>query len=87
MNERGFKLLSAKVDKSQGGDETTSNTVEARVIKVPKDLKKLSISKEGEIFTESGLIGQISVVEFKDPQCSSQTRKCHLRQQSSSKHL
>ena len=67
VNERGFKLLSAQVDKSQGGDETTSNTVESRVIKVPKNLKKLSISKEGEIFTESGLIGQISVVEFKDP--------------------
>jgi flagellar basal-body rod protein FlgF len=68
VNDRGFKLLSAQVGDSQGGDEATSNkSIEDRVIKVPTNLKKLSISKEGEIFTENGLMGQISVVEFKDP--------------------
>ncbi len=66
VNERGFKLLSAQVEKSQGGDDTTSN-IESRVLKVPTNLKKLSISKEGELFTDKGLAGQISVVEFKDP--------------------
>lgn len=67
VNDRGFKLLSPKVGDSQGGDETALISPESRVIKVPPNLKKLSISKEGEIFTEAGLITQISVVEFKDP--------------------
>jgi flagellar basal-body rod protein FlgF len=66
VNDRGFKLLSAQVDNSQGGDGSTSN-IEERVLKLPPGIKKLSISKEGEIFTENGLIGNISVVEFKDP--------------------
>lgn len=66
VNDRGFKLLSAQVDNSQGGDGSTSN-IEDRVLKLPPGIKKLSISKEGEIFTESGLVGNISVVEFKDP--------------------
>ena len=65
VNDRGFKLLSAQVDNSQGGDGSTSN-IEDRVLKLPPGIKKLSISKEGEIFTESGLVGNISVVEFKD---------------------
>jgi flagellar basal-body rod protein FlgF len=69
VTERGEKLLSAiQAEESQGRDDTASindSAVNNRTIKIPIG-QKLSISKEGEIFTPDGLLGKISVVEFKD---------------------
>lgn len=68
VTDRGFKLLAApKAGDSQGRDEAASITGEAaeRTIKIPPGTK-ISVSKEGEIFTNQGVVGQISVVEFKD---------------------
>lgn len=61
VNENGFKLL-AKIDPTKPPQE---NSIENRVIKIP-DSKKVSISKEGDIFTADGKLSSISVVEFKD---------------------
>lgn len=69
VTDRGYKLLSAiQADASQGGDKAAlnnDNDIESRVIKL-KPGQKLSISKEGDIFTREGLLSKISVVEFKD---------------------
>ena len=70
VTDRGFKLLSkVQADTSQGRDLTASiqndDAVLARVIKLPPN-SRISISREGEIFSAQGSIGNISVVEFKD---------------------
>lgn len=73
VTDRGFKLLAVpQVSDSQGGDDAAlipesilGDSPQKRAIKIPPGTK-LSISKEGEIFTSSGVAGKISVVEFKD---------------------
>jgi flagellar basal-body rod protein FlgF len=69
VNDKGHKLLSAiTADNSQGRDLAAANSdqdISARVIKIP-DQTKLSISKEGDIFTSNGLLTKISVIEFDD---------------------
>lgn len=70
VTNRGFKLLSKlKADASQGRDANASlseQQAQSRVLKLPSNIKTISISKDGEIFTNSGLVGEISVVEFND---------------------
>ena len=61
VNENGFKLLS----KIPQENNSPPNTVGSRVISLP-NLKKISISKEGDIFNADGQVASISVVEFKD---------------------
>lgn len=69
VTDRGFKLLAAaQASDSQGGDEAASTSQldpKSRTIKVPPGTK-ISVSKEGEIFTNQGVVGQMSVVEFSD---------------------
>lgn len=72
ITERGYKLLSAtQADATQGRGTTALNPatnddqINTRLIKLPPGTK-ISVSKEGEIFSRQGQLGQISVVEFKD---------------------
>lgn len=69
VTERGYKLLSAiQADASQGRDKAalnSDNDIQNRLIKLTPG-SKISISKEGDIFTKDGLLSKISVVEFKD---------------------
>lgn len=70
VTDRGFKLLSVpQASGSQGGDDAASiqadNDPASRAIRIPPGTK-LSISKEGEVFTNQGVIGKVSVVEFND---------------------
>lgn len=67
VTDRGYKLLSKIADNNQNAVENSLSADDAnsRVIKIPPR-NKISISKNGEIFTESGLLSEISVVEFKD---------------------
>jgi flagellar basal-body rod protein FlgF len=69
VTDRGYKLLSAtQADDSQGGDTTALNSddkINSRILKLPPRTK-VTISKEGEIFSSQGSLGKISVIEFKD---------------------
>jgi len=70
VTDRGYKLLSPpKADGSQGGDQPAQisdiGDISKRIIKVPPKTR-ISVSKEGEIFSNQGVLGKISVVEFKD---------------------
>tara|TARA_Y100000780_G_scaffold227170_1_gene242546 strand:+ start:15439 stop:16284 length:846 start_codon:yes stop_codon:yes gene_type:complete len=70
VTDRGFKLLSPpKAEGSQGGDQAAqiadSSDIEKRIIKIPAGTR-ISVSKEGEIFSSQGSLGKISVVEFND---------------------
>lgn len=71
ITENGFKLLSAiQADDSQGRDTaalTSDPQSQNRTIKIPPG-ESISISKEGEIFSRTGILSKISVVEFKDLQ-------------------
>lgn len=69
ITESGYKLLSAlQAEASQGRDTAALNSDPAsRTIKIPPG-KTLSISKEGDIFSQDGQISKVSVVEFKDVQ-------------------
>lgn len=58
VTNKGFKLLS----KLKAGED---KPLEQRIINL-KDQPKISISKEGDIYSPSGVIGNISIVEFKD---------------------
>lgn len=58
---QGYKVLS-KLDPESSPSETTPNI---RIIKLPPG-DKVSISKEGDIYNKSGIVGSLSVVEFKD---------------------
>lgn len=60
VTPRGYKVLSAH------GPESEAKPVEERFINL-KDLGKVSISKEGEIYSKDGLVNKISLVEFQDP--------------------
>lgn len=69
VTDRGFKLLSApKAGNPQGMDDVvpSENDASNRTVKIPPG-SSISISKEGEIFTKQGVVGNISVVEFNDP--------------------
>lgn len=70
VTNSGYKLLTKlKAEASQGRDANASlddQKVQERVLKLPSNFKQISISKDGQIFTNAGLIGEISVVEFKD---------------------
>lgn len=70
VTNNGFKLLAeAQKDDSQAGDKAAlaanEKDIDQRLIKLPPGAK-VSISKEGEIFSSQGKIGKISIVEFKD---------------------
>ncbi len=68
VTEGGHKLLAA-----MGKDNQDNNAVKdekdinARLLQIPHGTK-VSISKEGDIFSSQGKIGKVSVVEFKDIQ-------------------
>jgi len=64
VTEQGFKLL-GELTKKDDGSLNTDDSIESRLIKIPPN-EKISISKEGEIFSKSGKIGKISLVEFND---------------------
>lgn len=63
VNDRGYKLLT----KLQGAQPKEQIPPEERILRILPN-EKISISKEGEIFSKSGSQGLISVVEFKDIQ-------------------
>ncbi|MCO4755897.1 MAG: flagellar basal-body rod protein FlgF [Bacteriovoracaceae bacterium] len=70
VTDRGFKLLSPpQAEDSQGRDDTASiqddDDISSRLIKLPPG-SRISVSKEGEIFSKQGSLGRISVVEFND---------------------
>jgi flagellar basal-body rod protein FlgF len=71
ITDRGYKLLSAiQADATQGRETAAlnlnnDNQINNRLIKLPPG-SKVSISKEGEIFSTQGQIGKVSVVEFND---------------------
>ena len=58
---QGYKVL-AKLDPEA---DSSGSTPDARVIKLPPG-QKVSISREGDIYNQSGMVGSLSVVEFKD---------------------
>lgn len=62
VNDRGYKLLN-KINPTAANKQDDPSL---RVIKLLPN-ESISISKEGEIFSKSGIQGQISVVEFNDP--------------------
>lgn len=66
VDSNGFKLL-AKAPPSDPGQKRIPNDTDIlnRVIKIPTN-SKISVSKEGQIFSRDGKIGDMSIVEFKD---------------------
>lgn len=69
VTDQGFKLLSAinVSDEALRDPASLGNvpTADERIIRVPTN-SKLTFNNEGEILTREGVIGKISVVEFKD---------------------
>jgi flagellar basal-body rod protein FlgG len=69
VTDQGFKLLSAIniSEEALRNPASTGNVPSAdeRIIKVPTNTK-LTFNDEGEVLTRDGIIGKISVVEFKD---------------------
>lgn len=65
VTNQGFKLLSKTAKTIDEENETLESNIESRILKIPNS-KKISISKSGEIFNEAGIVGEISIVEFKD---------------------
>lgn len=63
VNENGFKVL--KKTEQPFSKELDAKEIEKRLIVIPQE-SRLSVSKSGEIFSQSGSLGIISVVEFKD---------------------
>lgn len=61
VTDSGYKVLKPL---TAATDESTPN-VEDRFIKIDST-KKFSVSPAGEIFTQDGQIGKLSIVEFKD---------------------
>jgi flagellar basal-body rod protein FlgF len=69
VTDRGFRVLGKlpEADEAAGNAEAPADTgIEARFLKL-NDMKKISISKSGDIYSPQGVIGGLSVVEFKDP--------------------
>lgn len=69
VTDQGFKVLSALniTDELLRAPATSENlpSPEERIIKVPGNTK-LTFTSEGEILTKEGIVGKISVIEFKD---------------------
>ena len=64
VNENGFKVLKQSESKDQNNN-LDPKAIEDRYITIPPG-SRLSVSKEGEIFSQEGSLGNLSVVEFKD---------------------
>lgn len=69
VTDQGFRVLSS-LNASQESlrDPASINSFpkpEERVLRVPTN-SKLTVSLEGDIFTKEGVVGKISVIEFKD---------------------
>jgi flagellar basal-body rod protein FlgG len=69
VTDQGFKVLSAlnitdELLRSPASSENLPSP-EERIIKVPGNTK-LTFTSEGEILTKEGIVGKISVIEFKD---------------------
>ncbi len=64
VTESGFKLL-APISSDNTDAENNDNAIENRIIKLPPG-QKISITKQGDIFSKDGLVNKISVIEFKD---------------------
>jgi flagellar basal-body rod protein FlgF len=69
VNDQGFKVLSAlSISEETLREPASAGSIpgpEQRVLKVPTNLR-LTFTNEGDILTKDGLIGKMSVVEFKD---------------------
>lgn len=63
VTDRGYKLLT-KLTEEEAKDPNKAD-ITSRIVKIPAG-EKFSISKEGDLYTKSGQVGTISVVEFKD---------------------
>src|SRR5690606_13674924 len=64
VTDAGYKVLKPLAPAQESDDSSVQN-VQDRFIKIDST-KKFSVSPTGEIFTQDGQIGQLSVVEFKD---------------------
>lgn len=67
VTEQGYKLLTKIPTVDEEGNKIEVSDSLVQPLKLPPG-SKISISKAGEIFTQDGKVGDISVVEFKDPQ-------------------
>lgn len=69
VTEHGFKVLSAlEIDAAKLREPASIGSVptpDQRIIKVPSNTQ-ITFSQEGEIFTKSGVLSKLSVVEFND---------------------
>lgn len=69
VNDQGFKILTAlNVNEEKLRDPASVESLpkpEQRILRVPTN-SKLTINNEGEVLTKDGLVGKISVIEFKD---------------------
>lgn len=69
VTDQGFKVLSALniTDELLRAPASSENfpSPEERILKVPGNTK-LTFTSEGEILTKEGIVGKISVIEFKD---------------------
>jgi flagellar basal-body rod protein FlgG len=69
VNDQGFKVLSSlNVPEESLRDPASVGsfpTPEERILRVPTNTK-LTFTNEGEILTRDGVVGKMSVVEFKD---------------------
>lgn len=65
VTSRGYKVLSKLTENENKVETSNDSDIQNRVIKL-KPNEKVSISKEGQIFSKSGLVGELSIVEFKD---------------------
>lgn len=69
VTDQGFKVLSAlNASEESLRDPASINSFpkpEERILRVPTNMK-LTISNEGEVLTRDGVVGKLSVIEFKD---------------------
>jgi flagellar basal-body rod protein FlgG len=69
VTDQGFKVLGALniTDQSLRAPASSDNlpSPEERILKVPGNTK-LTFTSDGEILTKDGIVGKISVIEFKD---------------------
>jgi flagellar basal-body rod protein FlgG len=69
VNDQGFKVLSAlNASEETLRDPASIGSIPSpteRILRVPTNTK-LTINNEGEILTKDGMVGKISVIEFKD---------------------
>ncbi len=69
VTDQGFKVLSALNASEESLRDPASISSfpkpEERILRVPTNMK-LTISNEGEVLTRNGVVGKLSVIEFKD---------------------